>query len=246
MTPAYVQISSHLRELLSAAEHGGEVRLPTEAELTRAFGVSRQTVRRAYAELVDEGLVERAAGRGSFPTRSRRFLMSVDSVDDLLAVREDRELQVLTPLGVVSNPSAATKLGLPTDDVGFVVYRLVHDDSPFALNQVYLPPKIASTLSDVGYLQTKGAAAKDSVIALLDRRLSNPVAMARQLILAVAAPQQVADAIGCEPGEPMLSMEFLYFDTADRPVQLNVNYYHPDRYEYRAQLLRRRSSIGGR
>jgi GntR family phosphonate transport system transcriptional regulator len=41
-------------------------RLPTEAELSRRFGVNRHTLRRAISALVDRGLVRVEQGRGAF------------------------------------------------------------------------------------------------------------------------------------------------------------------------------------
>lgn len=234
--PLYLKITEHLREQLAQVEAGKIRRLPTESDLTRDFGVSRHTARRAYAELVSQGLVERTPGRGTFPVPSRRFLMSVGSVDDLLAQPADREVHVVSPLTSVRDASAATKLGLPTDDVAFVAYQLVHHDRPFAFTRIYLPLHVAEVLVDVPFLRRKGAVSKETVLSLLDRKLQNPIAMAKQLITAVAAPADVAHAVDCELGRPLLKIEYLYFDTDARPVQLTVNYYNPEEYEYRAQL----------
>lgn len=237
--PAYLQVSDHLRDLLANGRGANQERLPTEAELTRLFGVSRQTVRRAYAELVNDGLVNRAPGRGSFSKRSQRYVMTVDSIDDLLSLREDRELVVTRPIGLVHNTLAASKLGLPGDDVAYMAYTWVKDDRPFALNRTYLPPRMFQLLAGAPFIHIKGASARDPVIVLLDRRLPHPIATAKRTIIPVAAPQEVASAIGCDVHEPILCIESLYFDADERPVELNVNFYHPQLYEYRAHLRRR-------
>ena len=240
--PVYVQVRDHLRALLSDGHGRDESRLPTEAELTRLFHVSRQTVRRAYADLVSEGLVHRAPGRGSFSRDSQRYVMSVDSLDDLLTLRGDRELCVTRPLGIVHNASAASKLGLPGDDVAFIAYTWERDDTPFALNRTYLPPRLLDMLSDVAFVHAKGMRSRAPVLVLLDRRLPHPIATAKRTINAVAAPVDVASAIGCDPHEPILRIESLYFDADERPVELNINFYNPQLYEYRANLRRRQPS----
>jgi DNA-binding GntR family transcriptional regulator len=234
--PAYVRIADYLREQVSRVEDGEEARMPTESEVTQAFGVSRYTARRAYAELVGEGLVERTAGKGTFPLRSSRFLMSVASVDDLVALSEDRQIEVLSPLARIHKPSAATKLGLPTDDVAFVSYRLLRQNEPFAVTRIYVPDHISSLLADAQVLHRKGAIGKETVVSILNRKLQHPIAMAKQMITAVAATPDVAEAIDVVPDQPLLKIEYLYFDTDARPVQLAINLYNPDRYEYRAQL----------
>ena len=61
---------SHVkRQLLDEIVQGAlkpDDRLPAEAELVERFGVSRHTVRRAMAELVEMGLVRVEQGRGAF------------------------------------------------------------------------------------------------------------------------------------------------------------------------------------
>jgi GntR family transcriptional regulator len=59
-----------LRDAIMGAISGGDwmpgMRLPTEAELARILPYSLGTIQKAYGELVRDGLVERARGRGSF------------------------------------------------------------------------------------------------------------------------------------------------------------------------------------
>jgi DNA-binding GntR family transcriptional regulator len=162
--------------------------------------------------------------------------MSVTSVDDLVALSEDRQIEVLVPLTKIREPSAATKLGLPTDDVAYVSYRLLRQDEPYAVTRIYVPDHISSLLADAEVLHRKGAVGRETVVSILNRRLQHPIAMAKQRIRAVPAPADVAEEIEVLPGQPLLEIEYLYFDTDARPVQLAINLYNPDRYEYRAQL----------
>src|SRR5487761_1413028 len=118
MLSAYARISEYLREQLNVLD--GADRLPTDHELSKRFSVSRQTARRAYADLMSEGLVERIPGKGTYPSRAHRFTRPIGVVDDLLAYGEGHEVHVLSPLTFVRNTLAATQLGLPTNIVAFV------------------------------------------------------------------------------------------------------------------------------
>jgi DNA-binding GntR family transcriptional regulator len=60
----YLDIASHVRSLVAAADPGDL--LPSDAELCREFNVSRMTARQAVQLLVNEQLVERRRGRGTF------------------------------------------------------------------------------------------------------------------------------------------------------------------------------------
>jgi GntR family phosphonate transport system transcriptional regulator len=60
------QIAGRLQQDISGGTYVPGGRLPTEAELSRQFGVNRHTVRRALEELSRSGLVRVEQGRGSF------------------------------------------------------------------------------------------------------------------------------------------------------------------------------------
>ncbi|NIL77296.1 putative fructoselysine utilization operon transcriptional repressor [Rhodococcus sp. B10] len=64
--PVYRTVANRLRSEISAGVYKDGVRLPTEAELAAEYGASRQTIRRAFHDLVAEGIVDRVPGRGTF------------------------------------------------------------------------------------------------------------------------------------------------------------------------------------
>ena len=69
--PLYEQLRVALRERLDSGVLDPGERLPSEAELCRKYGVSRITVRRAVDELVEEGILERRQGKGTFVAPKR-------------------------------------------------------------------------------------------------------------------------------------------------------------------------------
>ena len=64
--PLYKQIKRHIRERIRSGEWPAEHLVPSENTLVKEFGASRMTVNRALRELVDEGLVVRVQGLGTF------------------------------------------------------------------------------------------------------------------------------------------------------------------------------------
>ncbi len=64
---AYERIAAELQARLSAGSYSAAEPLPSEAMLMAEFGVSRNTIRRAYQQLADAGVVVIRHGAGAFP-----------------------------------------------------------------------------------------------------------------------------------------------------------------------------------
>ena len=64
--PLYEQVANALRGDIQGGAFDATKRLPTEEELAEKYGISRITVRRAVGDLVEEGLVEKKQGKGTF------------------------------------------------------------------------------------------------------------------------------------------------------------------------------------
>jgi GntR family transcriptional regulator len=64
--PKYQALRAAIVDAIASGDWTPGMRLPTEAELANALPYSLGTVQKAYSELVKNGLVERARGRGSF------------------------------------------------------------------------------------------------------------------------------------------------------------------------------------
>lgn len=61
----YEKIYNELKQRIESGEFSGGRLLPTEKSLQEEFGVSRITVKQAYAKLSEEGLITRVAGKGT-------------------------------------------------------------------------------------------------------------------------------------------------------------------------------------
>lgn len=68
--PLYCQIREDIREKINTREYPPNSMIPSEAELCEYYGVSRVTVRRAVLDLVQEGLLNRGKGKGTFVSES--------------------------------------------------------------------------------------------------------------------------------------------------------------------------------
>lgn len=238
-TVAYRALADELRRGLAAGEYADGRRLPTEAELAATHGVSRQTVRRAMQDLVAEGAVYRVPGRGTFAAENDgQYLRRLGSVDDLLNLSIDTELEVVRPLQRRVDVDVASRLRLDSDSLYALTFRRMHHGEPICYTATYLPPRIGDLLTDIETLRTPGATTSSTVIGFVEVRMPGVIGSADQSITVGRLPEEAAEAIGGVAGDPMLRIDRIYLDSDGRPVELAINWYDPARFTYRVQLRR--------
>lgn len=64
--PLYLQLEDSIRQRIARGELIPGSHVMSEAEASKAYQISRITVRKAYGELVDEGLLVRKKGKGTY------------------------------------------------------------------------------------------------------------------------------------------------------------------------------------
>src|SRR3982751_859292 len=72
-------VRSELKRLILGGEFAVGSKLPNEDRLCERFGVSRVTIREAVRGLIDDGLVVRRHGSGTYVTRRPLIRNSLDS-----------------------------------------------------------------------------------------------------------------------------------------------------------------------
>ena len=97
--PPYAALAATLRGRVADGAHPAGSWLGTEVEIAAEAGLSRMTARRAVQALVDEGLLERRAGRGIFvpeaKPRARRIRYLAGNLLWMPAVRAAHAIQSL-------------------------------------------------------------------------------------------------------------------------------------------------------
>lgn len=237
--PSYQMLAQELRAQIRDGEFADGRQLPTEAELAISHGLSRQTVRRAFQDLVSDGLVYRIRGRGTFAqSGGDGYVRQVGSVDDLMGLSEDTVMKVVRPLTRKVDPINAGRLRSETDVVYEMQFVRIHDEVKFCATTVVLPPNVAKLLESVTEIHRAGSVSRITIIGLLDRRLQFAIAEAQQSITVDRFSIFDAQSLDTEPGSPSLRIDRLYFGPSGEAVELAVSHFVPEHYSYRISLRR--------
>ncbi|MDR7544320.1 MAG: GntR family transcriptional regulator [Armatimonadota bacterium] len=231
--PLYYQIESLLRSELSTGRYPAGIPLPTEEALIRRFGVSRITVRRALERLVQEDLIYRVPGRGTFVNTARSVEFRIErNPADLMGFEADIRRGGFTPAARVlraewiPTPSdVAEALGLEPDAEVLWLRRLgTASGQPLWIEDRYIVRTWAAQLRPRDY-------ATPSILASLARARGFSVDHARVRIAARAAGRDEARLLGVRHGAPVLVAEFAV-SAGGRPAQLVRARFRPERYAF--------------
>lgn len=228
--PLYHQLA---QQLIGAVENGilkpGD---PFENELALAerLDVSRPTVRRAIAELVNRGLLVRRRGVGtsvaSQVIHRRDELTSL--YDDMLRKGKEPTTKVLSLDPAMIDETAAKALGLPSDTPLLHVERLrCAGSTPTAVLRNWLPPKFNELTTDE-FEHT-------SLYALLRARGGRPM-IAHQTIGARRPEKHERALLEIPAGDPVLTMTRRAYDAAGTAVEYGDHSYRSDQYAFDVTL----------
>jgi GntR family transcriptional regulator len=232
--PQYVRIRESLRERINNGEFSRGEKLPSEEELSTSYGVSRMTLRQSMADLVDEGLLYRKQGVGTFVAlkhfaRDHSHLQNFFEISRINGLSVDEKI-----LGVSVIPArfqVAKALGLEEgeDVIRFKTLRIV-EGNPVTIHEAY-------------FSQEKFPIFSESDIESLSKDLLNyyesegfRVKRGVQRLEARPAESEVADLLQIDEGAPILYKERTIYTEEGIPVEFLYCYNRGDLYTVTVNL----------
>jgi GntR family transcriptional regulator len=199
--PLYIQIQEYLAEKILSGALPPETRISSERELCQELGVSRMTVRRAITELVNEGLLERRHGAGTFVSKPKVTYEAPELINYAQALGS-RSLAVARQLLEFSEVPAGRRLAERLQvDIGHPLYRVVllylANRVPVVLERTFLSCEHCAGLQEYDLEKT-------SIYDLLTVGLQIKISSVDQEIEAIVASEKVAKQLRVEDGFPLL------------------------------------------
>jgi GntR family transcriptional regulator len=231
--PYYQQLYAILRGKISRGEWKSGDMIPPESELIEQYGVSRSTVRQVLDILVNEGLVYRERGRGSFvthPTVEQTMTRIVSFTEDMRQRGFVPSTRVLSASLIPAKGDIAEKLLVPEGEQLARVERLrLADGEPMSIEESYLVHRYCPNVLQHDY-------ATQPLRELLERDYGIRLVNAKQVIRAISAPRHLATYLEIKPAAALLFIERVTFSQVNLPVEFLRIYYRADRYSLYNEL----------
>lgn len=230
--PLYYQLKEALAKLIESGYAPGDM-LPSEPEIEKKFEVSRMTVRLAMNALVEEGLVVKQQGRGTFvqaPKITHR-LSSVTSWTQQMLERGMTPKTIQTELDRIEPPKKIKLLlGLEESEPILRIRRIRHANSePMCVMVNYVRERYVPGLMDNGMTE-------ESFYSLLEKKYRLRIAKAQETVEAREATEEEADKLKVELWSPVLFVTRVSFLPDGSPLEVVHLTSRADRYQYQIML----------
>ncbi|MEW9031340.1 MAG: GntR family transcriptional regulator [Planifilum fimeticola] len=232
--PLYHQLKEILKENIESGVWKPGDRIPSENELRKQYDVSRNTVIKALEELVQEGLLHREQGRGTFVSSPKisHSLTGFYSFSNVLKANGLEPRDVILGLEKrTAKPSIARHLQLTGSREVWVLKRLrCAGEEPIMLETSHLPQHRVSRIEQAD-LENR------SLYDYLEQKHGILVTRAKEIFEPVLIRDYESRYLRVPEGYPALLLDRIAYDSQGRPVEFCRSIVRGDRCRFYTELL---------
>lgn len=222
-TPLYLQLARSLREHISSGGIDPGSALPSERDLSEMAGLSRVTVRKGIEQLVDEGVLFRKQGSGTFVApRIETAGTKLSSFSDETRARGEAPgvVWINKTYAQPTEEEAAALHISPTARVARLGRVRLAGGEPLAIEHAIIPAEFLPDLESLG----------DSLYQALDAHGFRPTSGTQRVRASLATPTE-AGILSVRQNSEVLRIERLTRIPDGRFVEFTRSVYRGDRYE---------------
>ncbi len=218
----YMQIREHLVAKISKGEWPPGNMIPSEINLALEFGVSQGTVRKAITELVENNVLTRRQGKGTFVSNHdvHRALFHFFHITDSKGHKVLPESSVLSCRRKRASRMEAAKLQLSggADVVRIERVRSI-STRPTIVETITLPTDPFGDLGRGGNYNLP-----NTLYELYEKQFGITIHSADERLRAVVASKREASLLNLEAGTPLLEIERVALTLNRTPIELRISH----------------------
>lgn len=235
--PLYYQLKRQILSMIKDASIKEGDLLPTESELCSFLGVSRPTIRQAFAELVNEGYLNRYKGKGTYVSKPKvedMFFSKLESFDkEMIAKGFKPRTKVLFLEKRLGPHEANERLQLSLDTYFIYLSRVRYVDTiPLVYLETFLPYEPYKALMDVDF---RTRSLYDSLEEFCHVRVNK----AKREMMAINANKQESELLNIARNKALsLVKSVAYSEDVSTPVEFSIARYSGDLNKFTVDVYR--------
>lgn len=220
LKPLYIQVMDAIKKNINDGSYAIGAQLPAEPELCEMFGVSRITTRRAIMEMVEEGILQKLHGKGTFVTNNKlkRELIAVNGFTDfLLESGKNPQTRILSKKVIKASKRQSEALAVDRDAplYEFIRLHLVGDEPIHLENSYYSLEKFPDLDQHVQESTSTYRILKEVYGIQAVRNIKS---------LNVSSPTtEEASLLNCTQDTPLFDLEKIAYDQDGIPIHYTVS-----------------------
>jgi GntR family transcriptional regulator len=235
--PLYFQLEQIIKSKILTGEFILGDKIPTEKDLCQTYQVSSITARQAILNLVNEGLLVRRQGKGTFVKEGftkikniKTLRLSGDINDVIPEGLKTQDVEVLDIVKVRTPQRVASLLDINKEEEVIQIRRIRSENNiPVSYIKNYLQLEVGKKIK-------KDDLYRYPMLDILRNRLKIPLTGGIQYVEAIVADYDVASALSVNICSPILYLETVIFERHKKPVEFVQTFYRPDQFRYTVKL----------
>lgn len=225
--PLYSQLARIIQEEITSGKYRTDDQIPTEFELSDMYQVSRSTVRKAVASLVDKGVLVKVHGRGTFVGKPKirhqtSGFLSATTGASLMGKRLDTQLL----FNGWDTPTDKERdfFGLGKKDRVVYLHRLgLVGGNPVSIEKIRFGPAYAALLEDYS---------EGSLYKLLEEKYGIFPKDGTKTFEICYATLEETELLQIPRGTALMLIEDNVFDQNGQPLHITKRVYRGDMLKY--------------
>lgn len=227
-SPVYIKIHNQIKRDIEAGIWKVGDRIPSERALSGQFGVSRMTLRQALQTLVDEGILERRIGAGTYVARQKvqEKMSGTTSFSEIMRSQgKFPSSQTISYRTLSPSLSEQERLQLSETDKVVRMERIrLADRVPISFEVTTIPAYLVKDFSH--------AEVTDSFYATMAQKGHYEIGHAKQTVTATLASENIADYLNIKRGDAILRLRQITYLKDGRPFEYVRTQYAAERFEF--------------
>ncbi|MGO3732353.1 MAG: trehalose operon repressor [Vagococcus sp.] len=232
----FKEIFLDLEEKIINHEYPPHTLLPSENQLIKMYGVSRETIRKALNLLTNAGYIHKKQGKGSIVLDSNRFDFPISGLTSYKELQENQRIPSETIVVELKKIAVSPDINKMTEwPVASEIWKLVRqrkiDGEVAILDKDYLVSDIIPELPK--------EKAEDSIYAYFENELGLEIAYAQKEITVDPVTKEMRDLMDLHGDDHVVSVKSLVYLEDTRCFEFSESIHRLDKFRF-VEFARRR------